>query len=149
MSLETRITQDLKEAMKAKDDAAKRGIRAIKQAILLAKTDGSGKEIDEAAEMKMLQKLAKQRRESIEIFEKEGRNDLANKEKEELAIIERYLPEQMSEEELEKQLKEIIDKTGASGMQDMGKVMGLATKKLAGRADGKTISATVRKLLNS
>jgi len=149
MSLETRINQDLKEAMKAKDDAAKRGIRAIKQAILLAKTDGSGNEIDEAAEMKMLQKLAKQRRESIEIFEKEGRNDLADKEKEELVIIERYLPEQMSEEELEKHLKQIIEETGASGMQDMGKVMGIASKKLAGRADGKTISAAVRKILNS
>jgi len=149
MSLETRINQDLKEAMKAKDDAAKRGIRAIKQAILLAKTDGSGNEIDEAAELKMLQKLAKQRRESIEIFEKENRTDLADKEKEELAIIERYLPEQMSEDELEKHLKQIIEETGASGMQDMGKVMGIATKKLAGRADGKAISAKVRELLNS
>lgn len=147
MSLEKRIAEDLKAAMKAKDDAAKRGIRAIKQAILLAKTDGSGQEIDETAEIKMLQKLAKQRRESIEIFEKEGRDELAQKEKEELAIIERYLPEQMSEEDLEKELKAIIDEIGASSMQDMGKVMGVATQKFAGRADGKIISAKVRQLL--
>lgn len=149
MSLEKRIAEDLKAAMKAKDEAAKRGIRAIKQAILLAKTDGSGKGIDGTTEIKMLQKLAKQRRESIEIFEKEGRDELAQKEKEELEIIERYLPEQMGEEELEKELKAIIDEIGASSMQDMGKVMGIASQKLAGRADGKTISAKVRQILNS
>lgn len=149
MSLEKRIAEDLKAAMKARDEAGKRGIRAIKQAILLAKTDGSGKDIDETAEIKMLQKLAKQRRESIEIFEKQGRDELAQKEKEELEIIERYLPEQMSEEELEQKLKAIIADTGASGIQDMGKVMGIATQKLAGRADGKAISAKVRQLLQS
>jgi len=149
MSLEKRIAEDLKTAMKAKDDAGKRGLRAIKQAILLAKTDGSNKDIDETAEIKMLQKLAKQRRESIEIFEKEGRDELAQKEKEELEVIERYLPEQMSEEDLEKELKAIIADTGASSMQDMGKVMGIASQKLAGRADGKTISTKVRQLLNS
>ncbi|NRB62201.1 MAG: GatB/YqeY domain-containing protein [Saprospiraceae bacterium] len=148
MSLESKITQDLKEAMKAKDEAAKRGIRAIKQAILLAKTDGSGKEIDRDAEIKMLQKLAKQRRESIEIFEKEGRDDLALKEKEELTIIERYLPEQLSPEELEKEISAIIEETGASSMKDMGRVMGIASKKLAGRADGKAISTLVKKMLN-
>ena len=148
MSLESKITQDLKEAMKAKDEAAKRGIRAIKQAILLAKTDGSGKEIDRDAEIKMLQKLAKQRRESIEIFEKEGRDDLALKEKEELTIIERYLPEQLSPEELEKEISAIIEETGASSMKDMGRVMGIASKKLAGRADGKAISTLVKKMHN-
>lgn len=148
MSLESKITQDLKEAMKAKDEAAKRGIRAIKQAILLAKTDGSGKEIDRDAEIKMLQKLAKQRRESIEIFEKEGRDDLALKEKEELTIIERYLPEQLSPEELEKEISAIIEETGASSMKDMGRVMGIASKKLAGRADGKAISTLVKNMLN-
>lgn len=148
MSLESKITQDLKEAMKAKDEAAKRGIRAIKQAILLAKTDGSGKEIDRDAEIKMLQKLAKQRRESIEIFEKEGRDDLALKEKEELTIIKRYLPEQLSPEELEKEISAIIEETGASSMKDMGRVMGIASKKLAGRADGKAISTLVKNMLN-
>jgi uncharacterized protein YqeY len=149
MSLEQRVMADLKEAMKAKDDAAKRGIRAIKSAILLAKTDGSGKEIDEAAEIKMLQKLAKQRQDSLEIYEKQGREDLAITEREELEIIQRYLPEQISEEELTAILKKIITDTGAESMKDMGKVMGMASKELAGRADGKTISGMVRSLLNS
>lgn len=147
MTLEQRITQDLKEAMKAKDEAAKRGIRAIKQAILLAKTDGSGAEITPEREIKMLQKLAKQRKESIEIYDQQGRDDLAKVEREELAIIEGYLPEQMSEEELTAKLKAIIEQTGASSMKDMGKVMGTASKELAGRADGKMISSIVKKLL--
>ncbi|MEM6378091.1 MAG: GatB/YqeY domain-containing protein [Bacteroidota bacterium] len=149
MTLEQKITTDLKAAMKAKDDAAKRGIRAIKQAILLAKTDGSGEAIDEAKEIKMLQKLAKQRKESITIFEAQGREDLAKVEREELEIIERYLPAQLSEEEITTALKEIIAQTGASSMRDMGKVMGMATKKFAGQADGKVVSGIVKKLLNS
>ena len=148
MSLEARIAQDLKEAMKAKDDAAKRGIRAIKAAILLAKTDGSGKELNEEGEIKLLQKLAKQRKESLEMYEKNAREDLAQIEREELAIIEKYLPEQLDEAALVDFLKQVIAETGASSMRDMGKVMGIASKKLAGRADGKTISSVVKKLLN-
>lgn len=148
MTLEERITQDLKTAMKEKDAAAKRGIRAIKQAILLAKTDGSGKEITEDMEIKMLTKLAKQRKESLEIYVEQGREDLAQTEREELEIIERYLPEQMSEEELTTKIKAIIERVGASSMRDMGKVMGVATKEFAGKADGKLISQIVKNQLS-
>ena len=147
MSLETRIMTDLKEAMKAKDKAAMRGIRAIKSAILLAKTDGSGNEITEEQEIKMLQKLVKQRRDSLQIYMDQGREDLAAVEKEEIDVIERYLPEQLSAEELETRLKAIIEKLGANSMKDMGKVMGMASKELAGSADGKAISAKVKQLL--
>lgn len=149
MSLEQKITTDLKTAMKAKDQAALRSIRAIKAAILLAKTDGSGKEMDEGGEIKLLQKLVKQRQESLKIYEEQGRDDLAKTEKEEIEIISRYLPAAMSDEELEAMVKDIIARTGAASMKDMGRVMGMATKEVAGRADGKTISATVKKLLNS
>ena len=145
--METRITQDLKEAMKAKDQAALRGIRAIKAAILLPKTDGSGSTLDNASEIKLVQKLVKQRKESLEIFEKQGREDLAVTEREEIAVLERYLPEQMDEAELEALLKKIIDQTGATEMRDMGKVMGMASKQLAGKADGKAISEVVKRLL--
>ncbi len=147
MTLEERIAQDLKTAMKEKDEAAKRGIRAIKSALLLLKTDGSGKEITPEVENKMLQKLAKQRRESLEIFEKEGRDDLAQIEREELEIIEGYLPEQISEAEVEAAAKQVIEETGAESMKDMGKVMGILSKKLAGQADGKVISQKVKELL--
>jgi uncharacterized protein YqeY len=149
MSLETRINQDLKAAMKAKDKVAMRAIRAIKQAILLAKTDGSGTEIDETKELKMLQKLANQRKESLKIYEEQNREDLAVIEREELEVIAKYLPQPLSPEELEKEITSIVEETGASGMKDMGKVMGIASKKLAGRAEGKEISAIVRQLLNS
>ncbi len=149
MSLETQIAQDLKAAMKAKDEAAKRSIRAIKQAILLAKTDGSGNEITEADEIKMLQKLVKQRKESLDIYQKQGRDELAATEAEEIAIIERYLPQQMGEAELTDYLKGVIEKTGASSMKDMGKVMGMASKELAGRADGRAISSIVKQLLSN
>ena len=115
----------------------------------MAKTDGSGEEIDEAKEIKMLQKLAKQRKESISIFEAQGREDLAKIEREELEIIEAYLPAQMSEEEITEALKAIIEQTGATSMRDMGKVMGVATQKFAGQADGKIVSGIVKKLLNS
>jgi hypothetical protein len=135
------------EAMKAKDQARLRGLRAIKAAIQLAKTEAKGKAVDEAREMQILQKLVKQRRDSLEIFEKENREDLAQKEREEIAVIETYLPKPMSPEELEAAIKAIIEETGASSMKDMGKVMGLATKKLAGKADGKAISTLVRQLL--
>lgn len=148
MTLEERIMQDLKVAMKAKDQVALRSIRAIKSAILLAKTDGSGKAIDKDREIQMLQKLVKQRKESIEIYEKEGRDDLAKTEHEEVAIIEKYLPEQLSEAELEAELKKIIDQVGAESPKDIGKVMGVATKQFAGTADGKMISQVAKKLLS-
>ena len=148
MTLEERIKPDLVAAMKAKDQAGLRGIRAIKAAILLAKTDGSGKALTPESEIKLLQKLIKQRKDSLEIYEQQGREDLAAIEREEIEVIEKYLPEQMSEEELEKVIKEIIEKTGASSMKDMGKVMGIASKQLAGRADGKTISEVVKKMLS-
>ena len=149
MSLEQKINTDLKSAMKAKDQVALRGIRAIKSAILLAKTDGSGKALDEDAEIKMLQKLVKQRRDSLEIYEKQDREDLAAKEREEIEVIERYLPEQLSDEELQAAVDKIIQETGAESMKDMGKVMGLASQRLAGKADGKAIAAQVKKRLSS
>jgi uncharacterized protein YqeY len=149
MTLEDRIKKDLITAMKAKDKIALRGIRAIKAAILLANTDGSGEKMTEEKEIKLLQKLVKQRRDSVEIFEKEDRNDLAQTEKEEIAIIEKYLPEQLSPEKLEDELKKIMASVGATSMKDMGKIMGAATKQLAGRADGKSISSKIKELLNS
>ena len=149
MSLEERINQDLKEAMKAKDDVALRGIRAIKAAILLEKTSGAKHDLAQDVEMKILQKLVKQRRESLDIYEKNSREDLAKTEREEIAIIERYLPQQLSEAELRSEIQAIVTATGASSMKDMGKVMGMATKKLAGRADGKAVSDIVKELLGS
>jgi len=147
MSLETRITDDLKTAMKAKDQAALRSIRAVKAAIILTKTDGSGNELDEAGEIKLIQKLVKQRQESLGIYEKQGREDLAVTEREEIEILQRYLPQQLSEDELRPIITDIISQTGASGMKDMGKVMGMASAKLAGQADGKTIITMVKQLL--
>ena len=147
MSLEQRIMPDLKSAMKSKDQAALRGIRAIKAALLLAKTDGSGSEMDEQKEIKLLQKLVKQRQDSYDIYTKEGRTELAQTEMEEIEVIKKYLPEQMGEEELKKIIQDIISKTGASSMKDMGKVMGMASSQLAGKADGKTISTIVKQLL--
>lgn len=147
MSLETKIITDLKVAMKAKDKVSLRGIRAIKSALMLLKTDGNNTEITEQTEIALLQKMLKQRKESLSIYTEQGRDELAATEKEEIAIIERYLPEQMDEATLEKVVGEIIQKTGASTMKDMGKVMGMASKQLAGQADGKAISAIVKKLL--
>jgi uncharacterized protein YqeY len=148
MSLETRVMEELKTAMRAKDEAALRTLRAIKAAILIEKTsEGATDVIPEATELKMLQKMAKQRRDSLDIFEKQNREDLAAKEREELAIIERFLPKQMTAEELETEVKAIIDQVGAKTAADMGKVMGVASKQLAGKADGKAISETVKKLL--
>jgi uncharacterized protein YqeY len=147
MSLEQKITQDLKEAMKAKDKVALRGIRAIKAALLLAQTDGSHAEMTEEKEIKLLQKLVKQRKDSLDIYEKQSREDLAQTEREEIAIIEKYLPKQLDAAELEVIIKDIIAKTGAESMRDMGKVMGMASKQLAGKADGKTISGVVKQLL--
>lgn len=148
MSLETKIMEDLKEAMKAKDQAAMRGIRAIKSAILLFKTDGSGSELNEESEVKILQKLIKQRQDSLDIYEKQGREDLASVEKEEIATIKKYLPEQLEGDALEAKIKDIIAETGATSIKDMGKVMGAASKALAGKADGKSISEAVKKLLS-
>ena len=148
MSLEKKVMEELKNAMRAKDEAALRTLRAIKSAILLEKTSGSGTEITEADEMKMLQKLAKQRRDSLDIFKQQNREDLASKEEEEIAIIEKFLPQPLSDEELTAALKSIIEKVGASSPADMGKVMGAATKELAGKADGKSISQKVKELLS-
>jgi len=149
MSLEQKIMGEMKDAMKAKDEAVLRALRAIKAEIIKAKTEpGAGGEIDEATEQKFLQKMMKQRRDSLEIFEKQGREDLASKEKEEMAVIERFLPKQMGEEELKGIIAKIVADTGASSPADMGKVMGVASKQLAGQADGKTISNIVKELLS-
>ncbi len=147
MSLESKIMDDLKAAMKAKDKTALRSLRAIKTAIQMQKTDGSGTELDEAGEIKLVQKLVKQRKDSLDIFEKQGREDLAVTEREEIGILTKYLPKQMDAAELETFIKGIIEQTGASSMKDMGKVMGMASKQLAGKADGKTISGIVKALL--
>ena len=148
MNLETNIMAEMKEAMKAKNEAALRTLRAIKAEIIKAKTEpGAGGEIDETTEQKFLQKMVKQRKDSLEIFEQQGRADLAVKEKEELEIIQRFLPKQMTEEEIIAEVKNIIATTGASSAADMGKVMGVASKQLAGKADGKIISGIVKSLL--
>lgn len=148
MSLEQKVMADLKTAMLAKDEAALRGLRAIKAAIILAKTaEGAGGELKEEDEMKMLQKLVKQRKDSLEIFQQQKRTDLAQKEQEEIAVIEKFLPKQLDAEELKQILSRIIKETGAASIADMGKVMGIASKELAGRADGKTIGAAVKSLL--
>ena len=148
MNLETQIMAEMKDAMKAKDEATLRTLRAIKAEIIKAKTEpGAGGEINEATEQKFLQKMVKQRKDSLEIFEQQGRADLAVKEKEELEIIQRFLPKQLTEEEIIAAVKDIITTSGASSPADMGKVMGLATKQLAGKADGKIISGVVKSLL--
>ncbi|MEO7265465.1 MAG: GatB/YqeY domain-containing protein [Ferruginibacter sp.] len=148
MALEQQIMAEMKDAMKAKDEALLRALRAIKAEIIKAKTEpGAGGEIDEATEQKFLQKMMKQRRDSLEIFEKQGRTDLSQKEKEEMAVIERFLPKQLSSQEIKEVVAKIIDETGAASAADMGKVMGMASKQLAGKADGKTISGIVKELL--
>jgi uncharacterized protein YqeY len=148
MSLEQKVMGEMKEAMKSKNEAVLRALRAIKAEIIKAKTDpGAGGEIDEATEQKFLQKMMKQRKDSLEIFEKQGRADLAIKEKEEMEVIEKFLPKQMTEEEIVATLRAIIAETGATGAADMGKVMGAATKQMAGKADGKLISQLVKSLL--
>lgn len=148
MALEQQITAALKTAMLAKDEAALRSLRAIKAAILLAKTsEGAGGELKEADEVKLLQKLVKQRKDSLEIFQQQKREDLAKKEQEEIVVIEQFLPKQLSAEELKPLVAKIIAEVGAVSPADMGKVMGVATKQLAGQADGKAISAAVKELL--
>ena len=149
MSLEQQIMAEMKDAMKAKNEGLLRGLRAIKAEIIKAKTEpGAGGEINEATEQKFLQKMMKQRKDSLDIFEKQGREDLAIKEKEEIQVIERFLPKQLSEVEIKDAVAAIINELGASSAADMGKVMGAASKQLAGIADGKTISNIVKELLN-
>ncbi|MBP6686299.1 MAG: GatB/YqeY domain-containing protein [Lacibacter sp.] len=148
MSLEQNVMAQLKDAMKAKDEAGLRGLRAIKAAILLAKTAGGSGEITADDEIKLLQKLVKQRKDSLDIFLQQNRTDLSKKEEEEIAIIEKFLPKQMDAEELKTIIAGIIAQTGAASPADMGKVMGVASKQLAGQADGKTISAVVKELLS-
>ena len=133
--------------MNAKYDVALRSIRAIKSAILLLKTDGSGQAIDEAKEVQLLQKLVKTRQESFDIYTKNGREDLAVREKEEIDVIKKYLPAMLEGAELEEVLRKIVEETGATSAKDMGKVMGAANKQLAGKADGRAISDIVKKLL--
>ena len=148
MGLEQKIMAELKTAMLAKDEASLRSLRAVKAAILLAKTSESGSgELKEEDEIKILQKLVKSRKDSLEIFQQQNRPDLAKKEEEEIAVIEKFLPKQMSVEEIKVELEKIITAVGASSPADMSKVMGAATKQLAGKADGKTISALVKELL--
>lgn len=149
MSLQTKVMEALKEAMKAKDTVALESLRAIKSAILLAKTEaGASKELSEADELKLLQKLVKQRKDSAALYTQQGRNDLAEPELAQMAVIEKFLPAQLSEAEVEEALKGIIAQVGATSPKDMGKVMGAATKQLAGKADGKLISDIVKKLLS-
>jgi uncharacterized protein YqeY len=149
MNLEQRIMPELKAAMLAKDEKKIRSLRAIKAAIIVAKTaEGAGGELKDEDEIKLLQKLVKQRKDSLEIFTQQNRHDLAGKEKDEIEVIEKFLPAQLSAEELKEEVKKIIAETGASSTAEMGKVIGVANKKLAGRADGKTISTTVKELLS-
>ncbi len=148
MSLEQSVMADLKTAMLTKNQAGLRAIRAIKSAILLAKTSAGGKELSEEDEVKMLQKLVKQRQESISIYETQQREDLAAPEREEVAIISKYLPEMMSEDDVRKAVKAAIEETGAKSPAEMGKVMGVVTKALAGKADNKMVSALVKELLS-
>ena len=148
MNLEQQVMAEMKDAMKAKDEAALRSLRAIKAEIIKAKTEpGANGEVSDETANKMLQKMLKQRKDSLEIYRAQNRDDLAKKEEEEIAIIEKFLPAQMSETELKESLQKIIEQVGASSPADMGKVMGVATKQLAGKADGKAISAAVKELL--
>ena len=149
MSLQSRVMEQMKAAMKAKDSVALQSLRAIKSALLLAQTEsGSKTELSEEEEVKLVQKLVKQRKDSAAIFTEQGRADLAEPELAEVAVIEQFLPEQLTEEEVEKVVVQTIEATGASGMKDMGKVMGMVSKELSGQADGKTISTIVKKLLS-
>jgi uncharacterized protein YqeY len=148
MSLSNKIAEEMKQAMKAKDKARLEALRSIKSAVMLALTEkAKGSELSEEEELKILQRLQKQRKDSLEIYEQQNRADLAEEERSQLAVIEDFLPKQMKPEELKAYLAELISKVGASSPRDMGKVMGVASKELAGKADGKTISGVVRELL--
>ena len=150
MELEKTINSDIKQAMLAKDSKKLQALRAVKAAILLAKTDkrASG-DLSEDVEMKILQRLVKQRKESAEVYNSQNRDDLAEEELFQATVIENYLPEQMSEAGVRDIVHKIIDETGASGMRDMGKVMGMATRQLAGKADNRLISSIVKEILNA
>lgn len=147
MSLEKEVMTQMKVAMKAKDAAALEALRAVKSAILIAKTESNAGELSEDQEMKLVQKLVKQRKDSASIYREQNRPDLAEPEEKQAEVFAAFLPEQLSEAEIEAKVEEIISKTGAESMKDMGKVMGMASEELAGKADGKTISAIVRKKL--
>lgn len=149
MSLQDAVMTKMKEAMRAKDTVALSSLRAIKSALLLAQTDGSGATMSEVDEIKIVQKLVKQRQDSAAIYMEQGREDLAQPELDEVTVLAQFLPAQLSEEEVKAVVAEIIAATGAKGMQDMGRVMGQASGKLAGKADGKTISTVVKALLNA
>ena len=149
MSLQSQVMDEMKSAMRAKDTVALESLRAIKSALLLAQTEsGSKEEISSEDEIKLLQRLVKQRKDSAAIYNEQGRPDLAAPEIEQAAVIEKFLPEQLSEAEVEAEVARIISSSGAAGMASMGKVMGLASAALAGKADGKTISTIVKKLLS-
>lgn len=149
MSLEEKVMGGMKDAMKAKDEALLRGLRAIKAEIIKAKTEpGANGQIAEEQEQKLLQKLVKQRKDSLEIYQQQNRADLAQKEMEEISVIEQFLPKQLTQEELDAAVASIIAETGATSAADMGKVMGAASKQLAGKADGKAIAAAVKALLS-
>ena len=149
MSLQQQVMEQMKTAMKAKDKIALESLRAIKSALLLMQTEtGSGVEITEEEEIQLVQKLVKQRRDSAAIFLEQGRKDLAEPELAQIAVIEKFLPEQLTEEEIEKVVVKTINSIGAVGMKDMGKVMGMVSNELAGQADGKTISMIVKKKLS-
>lgn len=149
MSLEEKVMGGMKDAMKAKDEALLRGLRAIKAEIIKAKTEpGANGQVTEEQEQKLLQKLVKQRKDSLDIYQQQNRADLAQKEMEEIAVIEQFLPKQLTQEELDAAVATIIAETGASSAADMGKVMGVASKQLAGKADGKAIAAAVKALLS-
>lgn len=148
MSLENTVNQDIKTAMLAKNDAELRGLRAIKSALLIAKTEkGASDAVSEDVETKVLQKLVKQRRESADIYKNQNREDLYKIEAEEIAVIEKYLPKQMSQEELTAYIKQLINDLNVTSVKEMGKVIGAASKSLSGKADGKAISETVKSLL--
>ncbi|MGB0851107.1 MAG: GatB/YqeY domain-containing protein [Bacteroidia bacterium] len=148
MNLSEQITDQMKTAMKAKDAASLRGLRAIKAALLLLKTQEGGSDVSEADELAALVKMAKQRKDSIAIYKEQGREDLQVIEEEELAVIEKFLPAQMSEADVKAEVEAIIAQTGASGMKDMGKVMGMANGKLKGKAEGKMIADLVKQMLS-
>lgn len=150
MGLQQKVMEEMKTAMKARDTVALESLRAIKSAILLAQTEKkAGTELSPEEEVRLVQKLVKQRKDSAAIYETQGRADLAGPELDQAAVIERFLPEQLTEEKIEAVVEQVIKETGASGMKDMGKVMGLVSQQLAGQADGKTISGIVKRKLGA
>jgi uncharacterized protein YqeY len=148
LTLEETVNNELKSAMLSKDEVALRALRALKSALLLEKTSGSGKELDEATGVRIVQKLVKQRNDSIQIYNDQGRGDLAQAEQDEVKVLMRFMPKQMTDEEIREELKQIISKVGASGPSDTGKVMGMASKHFAGKADNRIVASIVKELLS-